>query len=111
MLSQNVVFTRTARCVKILGKGVVKVVHRCDAAKENQQLGQCRDDINIIKKYWHIGLRVLHLSTITNRYNLSIKTNWMRLDIISHILHMNTTRVIDHVWRREKERGREEDEN
>jgi len=29
---------RTARCVKILGKGVVKVVHRCDAAKENQQL-------------------------------------------------------------------------
>jgi len=23
---------RTARCVKILGKGVVKVVHRCDAA-------------------------------------------------------------------------------
>ena len=40
MLSKNVVFTRTARCVKILGKGVVKVVHRCDAAKENQQLGQ-----------------------------------------------------------------------
>ena len=40
MVSDNVVFTRTARCVKILGKGVVKVVHRCDAAKENQQLGQ-----------------------------------------------------------------------
>ena len=30
---------RTARCVKILGKGVVKVVHRCDDAKENQKLG------------------------------------------------------------------------
>ena len=31
---------RTARCVKILGKGVVKVVHRCDDAKENQNLGR-----------------------------------------------------------------------
>lgn len=30
---------RTARCVKILGKGVVKVVHRCDQAKENNTLG------------------------------------------------------------------------
>jgi len=29
---------RTARCVKILGKGVVKVVHRCDDAKENNCL-------------------------------------------------------------------------
>lgn len=29
---------RTARCVKILGKGVVKVVHRCDEAKENNTL-------------------------------------------------------------------------
>lgn len=29
---------RTARCVKILGKGVVKVVHRCDEAKENNNL-------------------------------------------------------------------------
>jgi len=29
---------RTARCVKILGKGVVKVVHRCDEAKENESL-------------------------------------------------------------------------
>jgi len=29
---------RTARCVKMLGKGVVKVVHRCDAAKENNEL-------------------------------------------------------------------------
>jgi len=29
---------RTARCVKILGKGVVKVVHRCDEAKENNAL-------------------------------------------------------------------------
>ena len=38
--SDNVVFTRTARCVKILGKGVVKVVHRCDAAKEDHQLGE-----------------------------------------------------------------------
>jgi len=28
----------TARCVKILGKGVVKVVHRCDDAKENHNL-------------------------------------------------------------------------
>ena len=31
---------RTARAVKILGKGVVKVVHRCDAAKESQALGE-----------------------------------------------------------------------
>jgi len=29
---------RTARCVKLLGKGVVKVVHRCDDAKENNTL-------------------------------------------------------------------------
>jgi len=29
---------RTARCVKILGKGVVKVVHRCDDAKQNNHL-------------------------------------------------------------------------
>jgi len=29
---------RTARCVRILGKGVVKVVHRCDEAKENNVL-------------------------------------------------------------------------
>lgn len=29
---------RTARCVKILGKGVVKVVHRCNDAKENSNL-------------------------------------------------------------------------
>jgi hypothetical protein len=31
---------RTARCVKILGKGVVKVVHRCNDAKENSNLGE-----------------------------------------------------------------------
>ncbi len=31
---------RTARCVRILGKGVVKVVHRCDDAKENNVLGK-----------------------------------------------------------------------
>jgi len=29
---------RTARCVKMMGKGVVKVVHRCDDAKENSNL-------------------------------------------------------------------------
>jgi len=29
---------RTARCVKNLGKGVVKVVHRCDDAKESNRL-------------------------------------------------------------------------
>lgn len=29
---------RTARSVKVLGKGVVKVVHRCDDAKENENL-------------------------------------------------------------------------
>merc|ERR1712038_1300293 len=29
---------RTARCVKMMGKGVVKVVHRCDDAKENNNL-------------------------------------------------------------------------
>ena len=32
---------RTARCVKIMGKGVVKVVRRCDDAKENSNLGEC----------------------------------------------------------------------
>ena len=31
---------RTARCVKMMGKGVVKVVHRCDDAKENNNLGE-----------------------------------------------------------------------
>lgn len=29
---------RTARCVKMMGKGVVKVIHRCDDAKENNNL-------------------------------------------------------------------------
>jgi Leucine-rich repeat (LRR) protein len=29
---------RTARCVKMMGRGVVKVVHRCDDAKENNTL-------------------------------------------------------------------------
>ena len=56
MLSQNVVFTRTARCVKILGKGVVKVVHRCDAAKENQQLGKCGG--------WGMGVILILLTNI-----------------------------------------------
>ena len=30
---------KAASCFKILGKGVVKVVRRVDAAKENQSLG------------------------------------------------------------------------
>jgi hypothetical protein len=30
--------------VKILGKGVVKVVHRCNDAKENSNLGQFEED-------------------------------------------------------------------
>jgi len=29
---------RSARCIKLMGKGVVKVVHRCDDAKENSNL-------------------------------------------------------------------------
>jgi len=35
---------RTARCVKMMGKGVVKVVHRCDDAKEtnNLDLSDCQ---------------------------------------------------------------------
>ena len=31
---------RAASCVKILGKGVIRVVHRVDDAKENNNLGQ-----------------------------------------------------------------------
>jgi len=29
---------RTAQCVKVMGNGVVKVIHRCDDAKENNNL-------------------------------------------------------------------------
>ncbi len=32
---------RAASCIKILGKGVIRVVHRVDDAKENNRLGQC----------------------------------------------------------------------
>ena len=37
---ENFTNLRTARCVKMMGKGVVKVVHRCDDAKENNNLGE-----------------------------------------------------------------------
>ena len=30
---------RAASCVKVLGKGVIRVVHRVDDAKENNSLG------------------------------------------------------------------------
>jgi hypothetical protein len=31
---------RTASCIKILGKGVIRVVHRVDDARENNNLGR-----------------------------------------------------------------------
>lgn len=31
---------RTANCIKILGKGVIRVVHRVDDARENNALGK-----------------------------------------------------------------------
>ena len=31
---------RTANCIKILGKGVIRVVHRVDDARENNALGE-----------------------------------------------------------------------
>ena len=31
---------RAANCIKILGKGVIKVVHRVDDARENNSLGK-----------------------------------------------------------------------
>ena len=31
---------RAASCIKLLGKGVIRVVHRVDDAKENNQLGK-----------------------------------------------------------------------
>ena len=34
---------RAANCIKILGKGVIKVVHRVDDARENNSLGKCQD--------------------------------------------------------------------
>ena len=36
--------------MKILGKGVVKVVHRCDEAKENEILGehQCLGKVEVL---------------------------------------------------------------
>merc|ERR1719220_1247776 len=36
--SQEELARRSARTVKLMGKGVVKVVHRCDDAKENKNL-------------------------------------------------------------------------
>ena len=82
ILSQNVVFPRTARCVKILGKGVVKVVHRCDAAKENQQLGQWRDYHSIISIFSIIGFTgVFHICYLNNvqriLYKLKTGRDWI----------------------------------
>ena len=38
--AQRLQALRAASCVKILGKGVIKVVHRVDDAKENNNLGK-----------------------------------------------------------------------
>ena len=38
MSEDNEESVRSARCVKLLGEGVVKVVHRCDDAKMNNTL-------------------------------------------------------------------------
>ena len=38
--AQRLQALRAASCVKILGKGVIKVVHRVDDAKENNNLGR-----------------------------------------------------------------------
>ena len=38
---------RAASAVKILGKGVIKVVHRVDDAKENNNLGKKKNEIYV----------------------------------------------------------------
>merc|ERR1712080_21246 len=45
--SQEELARRSARTVKLMGKGVVKVVHRCDDAKENKNLDIRPFDVGI----------------------------------------------------------------
>ncbi len=37
---------RAASCVKVLGKGVIRVVHRVDDAKENNNLGKSFEHVS-----------------------------------------------------------------
>ena len=39
---------RAANCIKILGKGVIRVVHRVDDARENNTLGKPKIQFTII---------------------------------------------------------------
>jgi len=60
---------RTARCVKILGKGVVKVVHRCDDAKQNNELDL--SDCQLMQ----MPDAVYHLMRETNLISCSLANN------------------------------------
>ena len=46
---------RAANCIKILGKGVIRVVHRVDDARENNILGK--------KNIYHIGSTAFKISS------------------------------------------------
>merc|ERR1712154_259433 len=64
---------RTARCVKILGKGVVKVVHRCDAAKENQHLDLSECQLTQIPDAIFLLMKSTNLQTCSLAGNLITK--------------------------------------
>merc|ERR1712154_725076 len=64
---------RTARCVKILGKGVVKVVHRCDAAKENQHLDLSECQLTQIPDAIFLLMKNTNLQTCSLAGNLITK--------------------------------------
>merc|ERR1712018_501596 len=76
---------RTARCVKMMGKGVVKVVHRCDDAKENNnldlsdcQLQQVPDAIFMLMQ--HTSLVSCNLShNVINKIPAKLAIKWTLL--------------------------------
>merc|ERR1712047_192817 len=85
---------RTARCVKMMGKGVVKVVHRCDDAKEDNnldlsdyQLQQVPDAIFMLMQ--NTTLVSCNLShNVINKIPAKLAIKWTLLtgeDIISYI--------------------------
>ena len=41
---------RAANCIKILGKGVIRVVQRVDDARENNNLGEGTNDVAAIRR-------------------------------------------------------------
>merc|ERR1712165_346627 len=78
---------RTARCVKMMGKGVVKVVHRCDDAKENTSLVSCNLSHNVINK---IPAKLAIKWTLLTELNVSHNRISSLPDELSHCTALET---------------------